>query len=168
MNKETDKYLLADKDQPEIVIPRENAVFWLDENGHWYNEGGRFKLKKVIHRFNASIQKDAGGYFLSQMNGNRREKIYFPYQDTALFVIDIDKKDLITLRLNTGQRLPLSPENIYFAGESLYTRIDDDWIKFSERSLLKLSTMIDYEKSPYIFQYRGKAYQIQQKSAMSG
>ena len=47
MNKETDKYLLADKDQPEIVIPRENAVFWLDENGHWYNEGGRFKLKRL-------------------------------------------------------------------------------------------------------------------------
>ncbi len=164
MRIKTDKQLQADIIQQDIVIPKENAVFWMDENGHWYNEGGRFELKKVIRRFNASIRKDAGGYFLIQINGSRREKIYFPYEETALFAIDLTKKDPLTLRLNTGIWVPLNPECLFVAGESLYTIVTDDWIKFAERSLLKISTIIDYEKNPYIFSYKVKVYPILNKS----
>lgn len=163
MQKKTEDRFQAAEDEHEIVIPKEKAVFWMDKNGHWYNEGGRFELKKVINRFNTSIQKDSDGYFLTQINGNKREKIYFPYEDTALFAIDLQKKDAITLRLNTGKRLPLFPDSIYLAGESLYTLSDDDWIKFSERSLLKLSAMIDWESDPYTFHYRGKVHPIHKK-----
>jgi hypothetical protein len=164
MIKDSEKPLSAESSQQEIVVQKERAVFWLDGNGHWHNEGGRIELKKVIHRFNAAIQKDADGYFLTQMNCDRLEKVYFPYEDTALFAIDMTKKAPLTLRLNTGQRLPLYPEKLFVAGESVYTLFNEDWIKFSERSLLKISTMINYEKSPHIFVYQGKEYPIHKKN----
>jgi hypothetical protein len=164
MIKEANKPLSAENNQLEIVVPKDKAVFWLDANGHWHNEGGRIELKRVIRRFNASIQKDINGYFLTQINCDRLEKVYFPYEDTALFAIDISKKEPLTLRLNTGQRLQLYPEKLFVAGESLYTLSNEDWIKFSERSLLKISTMIDYEKSPYTFIYQGKEYPIRKKT----
>ncbi len=167
MIKDLNTPLSAESNLQEIVVTKEKAVFWLDENGHWHNEGGRIELKRIIHRFNSSIQKDINGYFLTQINCDRLERVYFPYEDTALFAIDIHKNDPITLRLNTGQRLPLYPENLFVAGESLYTLINEDWIKFSERSLLKISTMIDYEKNPYVFMYKGKEYPIHEKTGNS-
>ena len=163
MIKELNKPLSAKSNQQEIVVTRDEAVFWLDRNGHWHNEGGRIELKKVIHRFNLSIQKDINGYFLTQINCGKLEKVYFHYEDTALFAIDINKKEPITLRLNNGHCLPLYPEKLFVSGECLYTLINDDWIKFSERSLLKISSWIDYEKSPYIFHYQGKIFPINEK-----
>lgn len=149
-----------DNQIPEIVIPREQAVFWLDKDGHWQNEGGRFELKKIIRRFNESINKDEEGYFVTQMNNGRREKVYFPYEDTALFAIDIEKKEPFSLRLNTGRRLPLSLDRIFRLSDQLYTKSGEEWIKFSERPLLKLVPMIDTETEPWQIHFKGKSYPI--------
>ncbi len=148
------------KEMPEIIVPRQNAVFWMDGKGAWHNEGGRFELRKIIRRFNASIEKDVDGYYITQINGNRREKVYFPYEDTALFAIDIQKKEPMTMRLNTGQRLLLNPASIYNSEENLYTCHEGEWIKFSERSLLKLSSIVDYETNPFTLHYCGCTYSI--------
>jgi len=50
----------------DIVIPKENAVFWMDGNGDWRNEHGRFRKKKIIDYFNAAIHKDENGYYVCQ------------------------------------------------------------------------------------------------------
>ncbi|MDJ0803659.1 MAG: MFS transporter permease, partial [Desulfobacterales bacterium] len=73
----------------EIVIPKDQAVFWLDRHGFWRNRHGRFERPRIIAKFHAAIGRDAQGYYLSQTNGDVREKIYFPYEDTALFVFDV-------------------------------------------------------------------------------
>ncbi|MBU2644935.1 MFS transporter permease [bacterium] len=153
----------VEMDQPLVVVPRENAVFWMDRHGFWNNEGGRFELKKIIRRFNTAIQKDTGGYFVTQINGDRREKVYFPYEDTALFAIDIQIQEILIMRLNTGRRLPLDPDKLYYHGESLYTVAEADWIKFSERSLLKIAPLVDFQSEPYIFHFKEKRYPIQKR-----
>ncbi len=155
------------EEMPEIVVPRQNAVFWMDGKGAWHNEGGRFELRKIIRRFNVSIEKDADGYYITQINGNRREKVYFPYEDTALFAIDIQKKEPMTMRLNTGRRLPLNPAEIYSSEENLYTCHEGEWIKFSERSLLKLSSIIDYETDPFILHCCGSTYSVRPRHSRS-
>jgi hypothetical protein len=109
----------------EIVIPKENAVFRLDANGCWHNESGRFRNKKIIDYFHASIRKDADGYFLFQNRDNCTEKVYFPYEDTALFVFDVILGDPITLVLNTGERSSLEPLNLFVQNDGLYVTIGD-------------------------------------------
>ena len=153
------------KEVPDIVIPRDKAVFWLDKDGFWHNEGGRFELKKIIRRFHSSIELDEGGYYVTQLNDDRVEKVYFPYEDTALFAIDVEVRKEMIMRLNTGKRLPLSPERIYYSEDSLYTVFRDEWIKFSVRSLLKLSPFIDYESNPWLFCHNGKSHIISNKPA---
>lgn len=150
----------SDNGFQEIITPKEHAVFWLDKDGYWQNEGGRFKLKKIIRRFNQSIEHDDAGYYVTQINGNRREKVYFPYEDTALFAIDIQKKEPATLRLNTGKRLPLHFDRLFRSSDNLYTINGDEWIKFSERSLLKLVPMIDTNSDPWMIYFRGQSYPI--------
>jgi len=150
----------------EIIIPREQAVFWLDKDGRWRNEAGRFALKKIVRHFHESIARDEGGYFVTQMNNGRLEKVYFPYEDTALFAIDLDIKEPPTIRLNTGKRLPLFPESIFHSSENLYTRHGEEWIKFSERSLLKLAPLIDMQTDPWQLHVGGKSYPILEKTGI--
>ena len=61
----------------EIVIKKEDAVFWLDKSGCWRNNGGKFRKKKIIDLFHQSISKDDDGYFVSQIRGDILEKVYF-------------------------------------------------------------------------------------------
>ena len=68
-----------DTDLTEVVIPRENAVFWMDAEGRWCNRHGRFAHKRIIDYFNRSIGRDAMGYFVTQVRGDIREKVYFPH-----------------------------------------------------------------------------------------
>ena len=75
------------KETKEFVVPKEKAVFWLDAYGRWHNEHGVFEHKKIISYFHSSIRKDAEGYYLFQKhNDHTIEKVYFKYEDTALFV----------------------------------------------------------------------------------
>ena len=91
MNALTEPGFHMKKKQIEIVISKEDAIFWLDKNGRWHNAHGEFQHKKIIDYFHSSIQKDEKGYYLFQERGNLREKVYFHYEDTALFAVDLIK-----------------------------------------------------------------------------
>ncbi|MGE0085235.1 MAG: MFS transporter permease [Desulfococcaceae bacterium] len=147
----------------EVVIPKEKAVFWMDKNGYWNNEHGKFSHKKIIDYFNSCIRRDAHGYYLTQINGDIREKVYFPCEDTAFFVMDIAKADEeIRLILNTKEEIPLTPENLFVKDDSLYMQNGEDRIKFGERALLKIADFIAYENGRYRFLGKGEKKEIPQ------
>ena len=111
------------KEKKEFVVPKEDAVFWLDAYGRWHNEHGVFEHKKIISYFHSSIRKDAKGYYLFQKhNDHTLEKVYFKYEDTALFVFDIktqDDPDKIRLILNTKHEILLNPEDLFVQNDNL-------------------------------------------------
>ena len=151
-------------DQPrEIVISKEDAVFWLDENGRWHNVDGPFKHRKIIDYFHASIQRDDNGYYLCQENNNLREKVYFRFEDTALFVFDVNFGQDIELVLNTGKKLNLDPGNLFISNDFLYVQTDDERIKFDERSLMKLSGIMDEEGDQYFLRWDNQRYPIRKR-----
>lgn len=160
---------MKDKDEknsppePEklYVIPRENAVFRLDKNGIWHNEHGRFEHPKIIRYFHRSIQKDENGYHLSQRRDGFLEKVYFPYEDTALFVFDIrEQKNGLTLVLNTGKTLILDPETLFSRNDSLYVKTADHCIKFAQNALVRISRFLDQDQEPLCLVLGGKTYSI--------
>ncbi len=144
----------------EIVIPKEDAVFWLDKNGIWHNENGKFQHKKIIDYFHACIAKDQDGFYLTQERDNIREKVYFPYEETAYFVFEVIKKKEITLILNTKKQIKLKPKSLFIKNDSLYMSIGDDCIKFSEHALVKISDMLEYEKDRYFIRVKNRRYEI--------
>jgi len=146
----------------EIVIPKEKAVFWLDKNGCWHNDTGKFRHKKIIDFFHASIRKDKNGYHLYQENNNCREKVYFHYEDTALFVFDILENDNMTLILNTGRRMTLNPEKLIIQGDNMYVDLEEERVKFSERSLMKISDSLEFENNRYFMRLKNKRYRLQE------
>jgi hypothetical protein len=152
-------------DEPvDIVIPRDKAVFWLDKNGYWHNKHGKFEHKKIIDFFHASIRKDEGGYHLLQTRDNSREKVYFHHEDTALFVFDVKKGSEITLVLNTGKRLTLLPADLYVKNDSLYVNIsDDEQAKFSERSLMNLSDILEVIGDEYFIRVKDKHIKLNKR-----
>ena len=128
----------------EIVIPKEKAVFWLDRHGFWRNRHGRFERPRIIAKFHAAIGRDAEGYYLSQVNGEVREKVYFFYEDTALFVFDLRlEANQMRLVLNTGREVPLIADALYIQNDALYTKFEGERIRFAERALLKLSPLLE-------------------------
>lgn len=133
----------------EVVIPREKATFWLDANGCWHNASGKFRHKKIIDFFHAAIRKDAGGYFLFQNRGDCIEKVYFNFEDTALFVFDVLTAGEVILVLNTGKKLPLDPQKLFVKNDSLYVTTDGDHAKFAERSLMKIAGLMEFENEAY-------------------
>jgi hypothetical protein len=144
----------------EIVIPREKAVFWLDGDGRWHNAHGPFQHKKIIDYFHASIQKDQNGYYLFQETEERREKVYFRYDDTALFVFDVIQDDSLLLVLNTGERLPLRPEGLFVENDALYFRRGEERIKFTQRCLMKISDRLEIRDDAYFIRIKSNRYRI--------
>ena len=137
-------------EKKQIIIPREDSVFWMDQNGIWHNEHGRFEHPKIIQHFNRSIQKDDQGYFLSQtMDGSEEgveEKVYFPCEDTVVFVVDFivkDKGDTLDLVLNIGEKQCLEPGGLFIRDDSLFVQTRDHLIKFNQQSLVKMSSLLD-------------------------
>ena len=122
-----------------IIIPKEEAVFWLDKNGVWNNEHGKFEHPKIIRHFNLSIRKDDLGYHLSQITDEVEEKVYFPHEDTALFVVDIALENQFKLTLNTSDTITLDPAQLFTQNDSLYLQTPEHCIKFSQHALVKLS-----------------------------
>jgi nuclear transport factor 2 (NTF2) superfamily protein len=151
------------KKRTKIVIPKDQAVFWLDKNGRWHNEHGEFQHKKIINYFNTSIHKDENGYFLFQQDENISEKVYFHYEDTALFAVDLIKEKDITLVLNTRKRLKLKPKNLWIRDDSLYMRSGEENIKFIERGLMKISDLLEMTNNQYAIKVSGRRYRIPQK-----
>ncbi|MEH0019540.1 MAG: MFS transporter permease [Desulfobacter sp.] len=145
------------------VIPRENAVFRMDENGVWHNAHGRFEHPKIISYFNRSIQKDSQGYFVSQMLGEVVEKVYFPFVDTALFVVDIRIKDNIELVLNTGNTVLLDPSTLHTRDDSLFCRTPDDLVKFNQHALARLARCLDETDQGLMLNMGGASFPIPDK-----
>lgn len=122
-----------------ITIPKEKAIFWMDKNGVWHNEHGRFEHPKLIAYFNSSIRKDDMGYHVYQLTDEFEEKVYFFHEDTALFVVDLTVSDEVRLALNNRIKLTLQPEQLYTSNDALYLETHEHIIKFTDRALVKLS-----------------------------
>ncbi|MBW2432020.1 MAG: MFS transporter permease [Deltaproteobacteria bacterium] len=152
-----------DKKRSEIVIPKEKAVFWLDKNGRWHNVHGEFEHKKIINYFHSAIRKDKQGYYLFQERGKFREKVYFHYEDTALFAIDLVNDPDVTLILNTRERIRLKPKSLFIQGDSLYMKSGTDIIKFTARGLLKISDLLVFENENYFIKVNNRKYRIVEK-----
>ena len=151
------------KKYTESVISKDDAVFWLNANGRWHNAHGEFQHKKIIDYFHSSIQKDEKGYYLFQERGNLREKVYFHYEDTALFAVDLIKDEDITLILNTKKQLQLKPKNLFTKNDNLYMRLGQETIKFAERGLMKMSDLLEFKDDQYFIKVKNRRYRIDQK-----
>ncbi len=139
----------AETAQPlEIIVSKDDAVFWLDARGRWRNQHGPFEHKRIIAHFHSAIRWDDKGFYLEQIHsGGTREKVYFHYHDTALFVFDIQvdlPRRAITLILNTGARLPLNEGALQVENDHLYMQWNNLRIKFAEPALLKVSRYLTY------------------------
>lgn len=147
----------------EIIVPREKAVFWMDERGRWHNQHGVFKHKKIIAHFNAAIKRDEGGYFVGQYHDEVYEKVYFPYQETALFVVDLVWGDSVQMVLNTGEKFELAPEMLFVRNDHLFHSKGDEIIKFSERVLTAISQRLEYGQGAYVIEVMGKKYSLTER-----
>ena len=154
---------MATDELKEIVVHRDQATFWLDRWGYWCNAHGRFEHKKIIDYFHAAIGCDEGGYFVSQINGSIREKVYFRYEDTALFVVDALGEADIILVLNTRKRIAFDPETLFIRGDFLYLEHKGEIIKFSERGMLKISPFLENEGKACLVSYHGKQMVIPER-----
>jgi hypothetical protein len=148
----------------EIVIRRENAVFRLDRRGRWCNQFGVFRNRRISDYFHAAIRRDAEGYFVCQEHEHCIEKVYFPYEDTALFVVDVVLGAEITLHLNTRRQLVLDPAQLFIAEDSLYLTAGDERVKFSERALMRLAETMDFTNEGYFILIGGRRYRIPENS----
>ncbi|WP_022665578.1 hypothetical protein [Desulfospira joergensenii] len=150
-----------ESEEKVIIIPKEDAVFWMDKNGLWHNEHGKFEHPKIIRYFHESIQKDERGYHLRQTRDGFLEKVYFPHEDTALFVFDIreDAKNL-TLILNTGKTMILDPGQLVTRDDSLYVQGPDHRIKFAQNALVKISRFLAPDRESLCLILGGVSYPI--------
>ena len=144
----------------EVEIPREEAVFWLDGNGCWHNSDGKFRHKKIIDYFHASIKRDQKGYHLCQAHENYREKVYFPYEDQALFVFDVLAGNDIMLVLNTKKQVKLKPRKLFVKNDGLYMHQGDEIIKFAEPGLMKITHFLEEKDDSLYIRSKNRRYKI--------
>lgn len=148
----------------EIVIPKDKAVFWLDRHGCWRNRHGRFEQPRIIARFHAAIGRDRDGYYLAQVNGDVREKVYFHHEDTALFVFDLHVAEgTVTLILNTGREITLIPETLFIQGDALYAMHAGERIRFAERGLVQMSRLLEDDGTTCYFCHGDQRVAITEK-----
>ena len=151
------------KQLPEHVIPKEKAVFWLDGRGFWHTAKGRFENRNIINHFHSCIRRDANGYYLRQEHREYREKVYFHYEDTALFVVHILKDNDIVLVLNTGKKVKLKPRRLFVKDESLYIILGEERAKFTEEALLRITDDMEDEAGQFFIMVKGRKYKIPEK-----
>jgi hypothetical protein len=151
---------MANKPKPVWIIPKEKAVFRLDKNGNWRADDQKFKHRRIINYFHSLIKKDKGGFYLEQEHENFIEKVYFPYEDTALFVTRIIESDGLILCTNTGKHIKLDPEKLLIKNDSLYIQIGDCLIKFNENALIALAGYMDDVDDQYVIHIDGKRHII--------
>ncbi len=144
------------------MITKDEAAFWLDKNGRWQNAHGEFEHKKIIDYFHASIRRDEKGYYLFQKRDAIEEKVYFRYEDTALFAIDLIKGQDIVLILNTGKQVPLKPRNLFIKDDNLYMTLGAETIKFTDRGLMKIADLLEEDSNQYAIRAGGRKYKIKE------
>lgn len=131
-------------EKKQVVITREEAVFRMDANGIWRNEHGRIEHPRIIKHFNRSIRRDDQGFYLYQSTDEFEEKVYFPYEETALFVVDlVSLEEGADLILNTGQKTTLEPKRLFVREDSLFIRTQDGPVKFTQQALVKISPCME-------------------------
>ncbi|BBO82188.1 hypothetical protein DSCO28_27540 [Desulfosarcina ovata subsp. sediminis] len=148
----------------DVVIPKENAVFWMDDRGRWHNRHGRFEHKRIIDHFNQAIRFDGDGYYVTQVRGNVREKVYFHYADTPLFVVRIIEKTDLKGVLNTGEEIIIDPPALCIENDQLYQVRGVERIKFSDRALLTLASHLKETANGLIFQMGDRSWPIPENS----
>ena len=144
----------------EIVIQPDEAVFWLNKNGCWYNANGKFQNKKIIDYLHSCIKKDRHGYHLFQVNGDLKEKVYFTYEDQALFVFDVLFKDEVILVLNTQKEVKLKPKNLFIKDDNLYMHMGDETVKFVEQGLMKIAKILEDDSNQLYIRSKNRRYKI--------
>jgi len=145
----------------EIIIPKEEAIFWLDKQGKWHIGSGEFKNKKIIDYFHSCIEKDKNGYYVTQTYDNKKEKVYFHYEDTALFVFDVIEKNGLISVLNTKKKVKIKPKKLFLENENLYLSIGKEKAKFVDNGLVKLSKFLEYDDKFWI-KIKKKRYPIRE------
>ena len=143
-----------------IEITRDEAVFRLDGNGCWHNSDGKFRHKKIIDYFHTSIQRDQKGYHLFQAHDKYIEKVYFPYEDKALFVFDVIENNDIMLVLNTKKRTRLKPKKLFIENDNLYMQLVNEVIKFAEQGLMKIASFLEEEGDGLFIRSKNRRYRI--------
>lgn len=143
-----------------IIIPKEEAVFWMDKNGTWHNEHGKFEHPRIIRYFNSAIKQDENGYYVHQATSECEEKVYFPYEDTALFIVDIPTGQDIRFILNTTDRISLEEGELFMESDNLYLQTPDHKIKFSSHALIKISKFIEEKNGKFSIIINEKVYPV--------
>ena len=149
-----------EKEIKEVVIPKDEAAFRLDDRGRWHGVDGEFLHPRIIEHFHRSIRKDEAGFHLAQKHGAFKEKVYFPYEDTPLFVIDILKGENMVLVLNTKKRMKLTPRRLFIRGDHLYLHAGEDRVKFTEKALIKIAPFLDFQGDRVFIQVKGERCRI--------
>ena len=142
--------------KPVRVIPKEKAVFRLDKHGNWHGDDGKFTNQKIIKYFHSHIKQDKDGFFLEQEHQHYIEKVYFPYEDTALFVNRIIEEDGPIMCINTGEQIPLDPQKLFIKNDDLYFQNSAALIKFNENALLSLAAYMDEADDEFVIVIDGK------------
>jgi len=154
------------KKKKQIIVSKEDAVFWMDEKGRWTNEHGIFEHPKIIKYFNASIKKDKNGYYVHQTTDEYDEKVYFPYEDTVLFITDIKMGSPIILIMNNSEKIALDPQQLFTKKDNLYVQTSEHIIKFGERALLKISKFMEEKQGQLFFIMDKKASLVQSETRL--
>ena len=148
------------KKKKQIIISKEDAVFWMNGNGDWYNEHGKFGHPKIIKHFHASIRKDEHGYYLFQESDECEEKVYFAYKETAVFVFDIKEGKDILLKLNNSETIQLDPSQLFEKDDKLFLKTPDHLVKFTDRILLKISKFLEEKDDQLLFKINNRLYPV--------
>lgn len=151
---------MGNESKPVATIPKEEAVFRLDKNGAWYHGDRKFENRKIIDYFHSMIQRDQNGYYLEQEHRDFVEKVYFPYEETALFVFRVISEDGPVLVLNTGKKVKLDPGQLFIKNDHLYLRHDDQIAKFTEEAMFALADDMEEVDGRYLIRLGGEEYPI--------
>lgn len=95
-----------------------------------------------------------------QQHPNYKEKVYFPYEDTPLFVFDVVRGETIELMLNTRRKMKLGPRKLFIQDDDLYMRAGEDRVKFTDHALIKLSPFLEFEEDRAFITVKGRRYRI--------
>ena len=147
---------MATDPKPVRIIPKEKAVFRLDKHGNWLSDDEKFTNQRIIRYFHSCIKKDPDGFYLEQEHSHHIEKVYFPVEDTAFFVTHIIEKDGLILDTNTGQHIPLDPQDLFIQNDDLYLQRGEDRIKFTEKALFSLSAYLEEADDQFFIKIDGK------------
>jgi hypothetical protein len=148
----------------QVVVPRQQAVFWMDGQGRWHNQHGPFEHKKIIDHFNASIRKDRDGYYVGQCRDGLFEKVYFNYHETARFAVNLVGRDQIQMELNSGEVVAVTPDLMFIHDDQLFHHYGEEIIKFSESALMQISRHIESDADGYILRWMGSNYRLKEQS----